>query len=99
MKKQVILKENIVSISFANERKFYGAVMGDDGERGFITRDSYWPEGNYTVRSVDAFTKGNGWTHCDAKTLHGCIEKILAEPKGEVYQFDTFKELMEWVVS
>jgi hypothetical protein len=101
MKKTVLNKpqdEIFCSLSDIGPDKFYGTLMKEETEKGFITKTEYSSRSVFTIRCGDAFTRGNGWDCCDSKTLEGCVNKIL-ESGNKVFQFDTFNELMEWVIS
>jgi hypothetical protein len=74
--------------------KFYGTKI--DSFVGFITRYKY-QEREYTIRVASSFTKGNGYDQFDHKNLDQTIANIIIQGHP-VYEFDTFCELMEWVI-
>jgi len=98
MKTQVVLKvpshRNIVSVDEVNEDLYY--VVKSDAAIGIITRQHY-DDGPFLCKSTDEFTRGNGWTFvCGCKTLTQVVTKAI-NLKFTVYQFDTAKEMFQWV--
>lgn len=103
MKKQVILNtipKDIVLHIEVNDKLYYGVQINENW-RGFISNtDGYRRSnsGTYTVFTQSNLTKGNRWRAWDSQHLPILIKNILQSSiNKKVFQFDTFKELMEWV--
>ena len=80
--------------------KVYGVVI--NGRPGTIIRQSL-DSGHFIVRPLDdisdTLTSGNCWPHYSQfRSLDGCITKLLSDGR-EVFEFDTIKELMTWVIN
>lgn len=85
------------SPSVVSNYKFYGALDTFGEQIGFITREKFGCK-NFVFRSPRVFTNGNGWTYFDeSDNLADAINKIVANG-WDVYEFDTFAELMTWVL-
>lgn len=74
--------------------KYYG-VEFDTNIRGFISRREF-ETGYFTIFSTDKLTGGNGWDYYDKQSLPDIID-MLIDNNYKVFEFDTFKELMEWI--
>lgn len=72
--------------------KYYGVVV--DGRKGFITCSEY--NSRFTIRCIRELTLGNGWTHRDSGSLDGIIGNCINGGYA-VSQFDTAKELFDWI--
>ena len=90
----------------AADTKYYGVqtnltgngLSAAKGERGFITRTNYM-SGKYIVLSSHRITKGNGWTFgvSGFDFLHDCVSKVLEKDDFFVFEFDTPRELFQWI--
>lgn len=102
MKQIININANVKTSDQACSSKYYGVTFGLDNraERGFITRTQWHHmSGEYCVRTSDDFTNGNGWTQCNNVSLTGCINTVLVSyGNSKVYEFDSFKELMVWIL-
>lgn len=77
------------------ENKLFG-YKSRSGEAGIICQNDY-EEGNFVIRCESQFTKGNRFLIGQAPTLQECI-KDAVERGGEVYMFDNFRELGQFLV-
>lgn len=100
--KQVVLpikNAPVVVASNLSLEKSYGVEFSpgtNTWQRGWITRTTF-DNGDFTVRCVEATTKGNGWNGYDSYSLDETVQKIL-ESGEHVVQFDTPEEMFEWVL-
>jgi hypothetical protein len=76
--------------------KFYGALHHNGREVGFVTREKF-DHDEFSLRATNAFTNGNGWDYYDNKSLSDLINDLIGN-KWSVYEFDSFVELMTWVL-
>lgn len=66
------------------------------GYKSFVCKETY--NGAYfTVRSFDNITKSAGWSEYQSQYLSNLL-RDLVENEGEVFQFDTYQELLEWAL-
>lgn len=86
---------DIVSLTEVTPDKYYGVLVGGS-ERCFITKTEY-ENGNFTVRSLDELTKGNSYYSVTSPSLTATIQLSLSSGYA-VYEFDTAKELLEWLI-
>jgi len=96
--KQVIITSvpsNTVSLDRIDDEKFFG-YESVNKERGIICQNDY-EQGRFGIRSRKEFTNGNKFLIGQSDTLAGCI-KDAVERGGKVYMFDTFKELMQFMI-
>lgn len=83
--------------------KFYGVLDNPGNIRGFITREitrETYRQGNFMLMAARNLTGGNGWVFSDINRDFSTLYKIVSfiMSRGfKVYQFDSFKELMDWV--
>jgi hypothetical protein len=87
-------KNNIVVSTETAIYKYYGVCLGGPN-RGFISRREF-ETGCFTVSSPYKLTGGNGWVHFDTQSLSTTIDKLI-DNGNEVFEFDTFNDLMKWV--
>ena len=104
MKKKIVLptinREVMTTEEMPLIGEFYYGIQGIvSGDRGFITRTRYHT-GSYQVLRALALTEGNCWNIGDLSNmdLRPLIERLLNNDLT-VYQFDTFKELTDWINS
>jgi hypothetical protein len=94
--KQVILTTPLtINPKDVSIKKFYGVSICKGESRAFITKREF-EHGAYTVLCADKFTEGNGYPRWDSYNLTDLITKLL-DHNHEVFEFDTFRELMNWV--
>lgn len=74
-------------------KRYYGVVVKI--WRGFITSD-YDGSGPYMIRMPDGLVTGKYVEVQVEGSIFDCVSKLVNEGY-EVYVFDTFEELMEWV--
>ena len=100
MKHQVhrSMPTTILTVDNVNNNYFYGVKVGAYYGRGFVTTKSYL--GEYVLRNVSGLTKGDGWSSWPGiSDLRTFLVAILDKGPGwEVYQFDTHKELLNWLL-
>ena len=53
--------------------------------------------GDYTVRSLNGLTYGNGWGNHTDNDLSLLVGKLISKNIA-VYEFDIAKELFEWLL-
>jgi len=79
-----------------SHHQYYGVQMKRGG-RGFISSTEF--DGNtFTIMCPRNITISNRWDNCDAQTLQMCVERIIVDGFGDVYEFDTPVELFKWVL-
>lgn len=97
-------KANIVGIDGFDfrEDKYYGFEW-KNGDKGFISRDSY-SGGLYRMRAIVSLTRGNNWNSFTGSNIRSIVKTALEHceknPNNEVrfYCFDTFEELARFLV-
>lgn len=96
-------KANIVGIDGFDftEDKYYGFEW-KNGDKGFISRDSY-REGFYRMRAIKSLTKGNNWCSFTGSNIRSLMKEVLEhceKNSNEVrfYCFDSFEELAAFLV-
>lgn len=101
MKKEVIMEvpvqHPVVSIKAISDDKYYGLISTCLNRKGFIARKDYLENTDYRAFCTKSLTTGNGWFdehHFDS--LEGIIGFAIGI-KFKVYQFDTFKELADFL--
>jgi hypothetical protein len=97
--KKVIFNDNkteIVEVKNVNTSKYYGVLISDTREKGFIGKMTVGNESRYTLFAAEGFTEGNGWSCFKSDTLRGLFEVLKGYSK-EMYEFDTFWDLMDWM--
>jgi hypothetical protein len=99
MKKVVaeIPKINLVLVESLDSDKYYGVKM-DVNKRGFISREPSMgnEDPEFIVLNPIGLTTGNCWCFFKHYNLQCLITQLINDDK-EVFQFDKFKELMDWV--
>ncbi len=94
------LPPQCVTLSFnTTVDKFYGIKQRvNDKSKGFIRRETY-NAGNFILISAESdLTKGAMWSHWKSSSLSALITDIVADKLGfDVYEFDTVKELFQWL--
>ncbi len=88
------------NVTVVNNNRYYGFSLSKSGNmRGYITREVYG-KGKYVCRCLSCLTQGNGWETWDDDTLHGVINRLIAFATNEytVYEFDTYRDLMKWLL-
>lgn len=88
-------KTNTVIVEEVNVYKFYGVVVNNTN-KGFIRRMNM-VGGNFTILNIQDFTDGNCCNDYDSPLLYDSIKKMI-NGGVSVYEFDTFKELCEWLI-
>lgn len=95
MKKVIIRKEEAtVDVASVSGNKYYGATQL--GAKGFIIRTGV-NAGPYKILSNNHFTQGNGWS---GDTAYNGLAATIREHiriGGEVYEFETSKDLFTWL--
>jgi hypothetical protein len=90
------------TIEEASVHKFYGAQRKFLAPylKAFITSDrDYVDEGNtFNLRDADGLTFGNRYGYHD-QSLAGILGKIKRSDSWDIYEFDTVKELFDWLTS
>ena len=96
MKKVVANKTPVNEIEIENctKDKFYGVTI--DRHRTFIRREGNGIGTFYVVYPGAGFTDGEKFTGYQNYCITKTIEDIIV-CGGSVFQFDSYKELMEWV--
>jgi len=101
--KQVISKcqnYGITAIENVDEALYYGIQLR--GGRGFVSRESGRSfdaiYGDFIILCPKQITLGNGWGSFDARTLELLLRGVIkADDDNRVFEFDTPKELFDWV--
>lgn len=102
--KQVIAKlpvEYMVEASMCSDEFYYG-VINADKIKGFVIKTDYRTrEGSmYKCLCTQGFTYGNCFfTPSTSTSLQRLIESVLSNKDCFVYQFNTFEELFNWLIS
>ena len=96
--KQKMVSCPVVELSDISTDKYYGVHPKYHRAKGFITKTAYG-EGNgvFTLLCVMGLTRANGWNQMDHVNFHTHISALL-DKDWPVYEFDTFKELSEWLI-
>ena len=88
----------ITTIKNARPDRYYG-IQQTDGEKGFVTKSNYF-DGHYRESFVEDLTDGNS-TMMDAdskiKDLTAFLEFKLSNGDRKIYEFETGKELFDWL--
>lgn len=102
MKTVIDCPDNVTLIKNTNaEERYYGVEWNMEVfkcpsiKKGFIAQERCHA-GNFYVRCVIGFTYSNGWTDWTSSTLQGCIRNLITKGHA-VYEFESFKELSEWL--
>ncbi len=88
--------KNVVHFSEACTGRYYGWT-NDDDSIGFIGRREFH-SGYFTMFCFAAATKGNTVSSYDSNNLQDLISKVLSRGLFKIYEFDTYKELLQWVL-
>ncbi len=102
MKSVILNKENETLVSNADEYKYYGIEHFPSQSKGFVSADNRKPN-NFKQFWGTYLTKGNFNQDLGShNSLQGLLTAAL-EHKGngityKVYEFDSFRELMIWVL-
>ena len=96
MKKVKAINNLTVEPKNVNNKKYYGFSVAPHKQdnKGFIAR-LYYKCDKYRAFSTYSLTEGNGYDQSD--TLVGLVTKLEATEVFDVYEFDTSKELFEWL--
>lgn len=86
-----VLAKDVVDVAY------YGVDFINNPSKGYITREQ-WRQGKFTVRAIDHITDGNGWDAYDRPTLIGTIKALIEVPTIRVYEFETPKQLLAWLM-
>ena len=84
----------LVELKDVDNEKYYGIL--NYKEKGFITRRRY-DDDKYIILSVDFLTNGNGWDYYTNDSISKVIGDFIWDGRGKVYEFDTSKELFQWL--
>ena len=90
------MTEETVHIDQLSTDKYYGIQVRD--EKGFIATSGYY-SGQYQLRASDHLTIANQWAdeqHFNNIT-QACKWWLDKQDNGQVYEFDTPKELFQWL--
>ena len=100
MKKVVVPVYDIIEhvpVNLCDTRWYYGArKVVSPGWRVVIMRNEFAPSANYRLRCFDDFTLGNYWYVKENTNLEWFLRGLISEG-WEVRQFETMKELAEWL--
>ena len=77
------------------ERFFYG-VEYTGTYRGFITRRRF-NHGEFIIRLTKGLTNGDEMAEPAFNTLYALLEHLVKHGGIKVYQFETSKELFDWI--
>lgn len=88
-------KVTSVFVHLVDINKFYGVKHGY--HRGFLTRTDF-DKGCFTTLLPGLLTNGNAFNCPLYSNLTDSINSLL-DNGFEVFEFDTFKELMVWVIN
>lgn len=86
--------DTVVDLSKASLKRYYGVKFWNGNSRCFITARNFCD--GYTVRETEFLTKGNGYQYNSSDLI--LLIKELLNNRHKVYEFDTAKELFEWLV-
>lgn len=96
------LKETfIIPVTSCSDKSYYG-VLSLIGKRvGFISKvrkeDELETRGFYRVFCFHEITTGNSWPEYDREDIQTVLTNLCSNPSMRVYQFDTAKELANWI--
>ena len=77
--------------------KYYGVSSLYCRAKGFIIQKGCRSE-QFVTRCIEGITHGNGWDF-SADTLQRTIALILENKNMRVYEFDTYQELLQWLLT
>ena len=83
-----------IKIPYLDINKYYG-ILNSLGNKGFVVREDF-NRGFFTIMCPDSMTNGNCYSNGYTSLNNLAIEVISIGHK--IYQFDTYKELFEWLV-
>lgn len=90
--------KKITSKSVLSVDKYYGIEETERPLKGFLVRKEYRHPLGYKVMCVDNITEGNSFPFLYSETLEEFKRKIIKEdPLFVAYEFQTSKELFEWL--
>jgi len=93
--KEVIIKDSqYVSSTDMSLDKYYGIQL--DTEKALVVRDG-WNSGHFRVRCINLITKGNEYGSYASSSLNG-VAKKCQERGIDMFEFDTYEELLTWLV-
>lgn len=80
------------------DSKYYGVEFNHPSHRAFITKKDFF-HGTYTVRAVNGLTDGNSYSLCEDEytNLDKFVQTLIGRGK-QVFMFDCFDELADWLV-
>ncbi len=79
-----------------NNNKYYGIEDKNSmSNKGFITRTDYYG-GHYIPICRSGITHGNTWSQYREKELTALIDKLIKE-RWQVYEFNTYESLFNWL--
>jgi hypothetical protein len=90
----VIPEKSYIQPYQVSTNKYYGFTLDSDSP-GFILADDMVDNPySYQAKFLHNMTRGNSW--CDKfSTLEACVKNLINEG-AEVYEFDTYQELLKW---
>lgn len=92
--------ENTFGLEDIATDKFYGARIFR--EKALITSFGSWSKKHQGAVFFPVFptsiTCGGDFDSCAAENLRDCLVSIVAQQGGEVFEFETYRELLEWVL-
>ena len=98
MKKVVSENQDVIHVDFVKSSKYYGVIINK--KKAFILRDSY--QGKFIVSFPDDITNGNSMNlpkkEFEILSLKPLITYLMDKNHHSVFEFDSFKELMVWVL-
>lgn len=101
MKKQIVKKlpEDVVDIKdFTGDTELYYGVNLHGGDRAILMMLGYC-NNQFKVVSTRGFTHCNGWTGLFKDGPLNSVVSQLLDRGYDVYEFETFKELADWLVT
>lgn len=98
--KRVIQKEDVdtVAVNRVDPSKYYGVrlLRSVDEYSGFISQEEY-QSGNFRVMTASGITYGNNWDSFRDENLSILLSKLLNNGSFEIFEFDTYQELFQWI--
>lgn len=95
MKKVVkVVKDDVITLDDVRVYNYYGFIF-DDGSCGYIGGNDNGPSTVFTARFFHNMTRGNIWGS-PHNSVKDCIDSLMSEPDCEVFEFDSYRELLKW---
>ena len=87
-------EQAVIVLPSVSTRAYYGAQF-KRGSKAFITCETF--QTNFTLRSDNLLTEGNGWSNYTNRSLKVLICNLI-DNNIKVIEFDTSKELLAWLI-